>query len=266
MIILGGLILQCCVFGALLRPLEKPNKPAEIELVETEKLTSKRSDQEEEANKPKTKTLQTLKNIAKETFNFKLITENVSFLFISLSCFFMFLVYFIPFIYIPIRAKELGITEYAWLFSIIGIVNIPFRITFGFLADRKYVSAVTMNTICFFVATLCLFSYYFLNKFWMQAVFAVLFAMASAGNNCLTTPYLIEIVGDKKFRNANGIVSLFRGLGCMFGPYAGGFIQEMTGSGFYSLIFCGSAYTLSFLFSLAIDLINLTKKASSTSD
>lgn len=40
--------------------------------------------------------------------------------------------------------------------------------------------------------------------------------------NCLSTPYLIEAVGSSKFANANGILNLFRGLGCFFGPYLAG--------------------------------------------
>ena len=40
--------------------------------------------------------------------------------------------------------------------------------------------------------------------------------------NCLSTPYLIETVESSKFGNANGILNLFRGVGCFFGPYIAG--------------------------------------------
>ena len=35
--------------------------------------------------------------------------------------------------------------------------------------------------------------------------------------NSLTTMYLVDIVGLKKFGNATGIVNLFRGFGCFIG-------------------------------------------------
>lgn len=40
--------------------------------------------------------------------------------------------------------------------------------------------------------------------------------------NCLTTMYLCELVGLKKFSNATGIINLFRGFGCFLGPFLGG--------------------------------------------
>jgi hypothetical protein len=60
--------------------------------------------------------------ILKEMTDVKLLKENIGFLFITLSGFFVFAGYFIPFIYIPNRIKELGIdaTKGSWILSIIG--------------------------------------------------------------------------------------------------------------------------------------------------
>ena len=43
-----------------------------------------------------------------------------------------------------------------------------------------------------------------------------------AGLNCLTTNYVVEIVGSKSFANAFGILSMARGIGSMMGPYLTG--------------------------------------------
>ena len=43
-----------------------------------------------------------------------------------------------------------------------------------------------------------------------------------AGLNCLTTMYLVDMVGMPKFNNATGIINLFRGFGCFIGPFLGG--------------------------------------------
>lgn len=96
------------------------------------------------------------------------------------------------------------------------------RIIFGFLCDRKVMRAIDMNTICTLIATITLFCYYFLTTFITQAIFAVVYAISIAGMNCLATPYLVEIVGSKKFSNANGILNMFRGFGCIFGPFLAG--------------------------------------------
>ena len=178
----------------------------------------------EQENKPKEKQTcgQMVLEIFKEMTNFRLLKENKLFLFSAMSNFFTFFVYFIPFIYIPIRAKELGITQFAWIISIIGIVNIPMRIIFGFIVDRRIIRAIHMNTVCVFIASISLYSYYFLTNFPSQAVFAVFFAIAAAGMNCLSTPYLVDIVGSSAFANANGILNMARGLSCIFGPFIAG--------------------------------------------
>ena len=63
---------------------------------------------------------QVVAQIFKETTNFKLLKESLPFALITFSNFFVFFVYFIPFIYIPIRAQQLGIDNYPWILSIIG--------------------------------------------------------------------------------------------------------------------------------------------------
>jgi MFS family permease len=122
------------------------------------------------------------------------------------------------------------------------------------MADRKFVSAVNMNTGCVLIACVTVFSFYALTNFWMQACFAVLFAVAIAGMNCLATPYVVAIVGADKFSNANGIINMFRGFGCITGPYIAGYLSESTGSVFYSFFFAGVSYFVAFLFSGAVSV------------
>lgn len=132
--------------------------------------------------------------------------------------------------------------------------------------------AINMNTICIFIALVSIFTYYSLTTFTTQVIFAVIFATSIAGMNCLATPYLVEIAGPKKFSNANGILNMFRGFGCIFGPYIAGnfvnlnslfffqilnsdfkgYLSEKTGTVFYSFLFAGISYTVAFAFSSAV--------------
>lgn len=169
--------------------------------------------------------------ILKEMSNFKLLKTNKVFTLIVFSNFFCFLGYFAPFIYIMQVPLEYNTTlkEATSLLSIIGIVNIPFRILFGMIADRKILSAINLNTFCVSVLTLALFLFPWLKTDYYYLIgFAVLFAIGAAGMNCLTTMYLLEIVEMKDFANANGIVNLFRGFGCLFGPFLSGVIADAT--------------------------------------
>lgn len=45
--------------------------------------------------------------------------------------------------------------------------------------------------------------------------------------NCLATPYIVDVVGSNNFSNANGILNMFRGFGCIVGPYIAGNFNEI---------------------------------------
>jgi len=59
-------------------------------------------------------------NIIKEIIDIRLLFQSIPFFIITVSNFFIFLGYFIPFIYMPIRAKEINVDNIDWIFSIIG--------------------------------------------------------------------------------------------------------------------------------------------------
>ena len=101
--------------------------------------------------------------------------------------------------------------------------------------------------------------------------------------NCLSTPYLIETVESSKFGNANGILNMFRGVGCFFGPYIAGkkilysfsYLQfqmiqlfifnllgqlsEKTNSIFPSFLFAGVSYGIAFVLSLIVTIYTFVK-------
>jgi hypothetical protein len=133
-------------------------------------------------------------DILVEMTNFKLLIENKPFLLIVIANFFVFVGYFLPFIYIPIRGKELDISNIAMVLSVIGkylkfqiilttfsyfkgIVNIPSRIIFGIIADRKWITAFNINTMCFALLAVINFFYFLLNSLGFQVFYAIVFAI-----------------------------------------------------------------------------------------
>lgn len=177
---------------------------------------------EQNDNRMKKKRPNIFFRIIKEITDFSLLKENSSFLLIVLSGFFVFSAYYIPFIYIPIRAQELQIHDYAWVISVAGLANIPNRLILGVFCDKKVMKPLFMNTICLSIAAICLFSYFYLKTFALQIGFGIVFAIPMAGVHSLSTPYLVEIVGSNKFRNANGILNTMRGFGAVLGPFFAG--------------------------------------------
>lgn len=118
--------------------------------------------------------------ILKEMTDFRLLCENVGFLLITLSNFFIFTGYFTPFLYLTDLAHQFGTpkSQASFLISIIGIVNIPARMLYGFVADRRFVSAINLNTFAVVLGTVPLFIFTLLVKtYWSQVVFAIVFAI-----------------------------------------------------------------------------------------
>ncbi|RNA36815.1 monocarboxylate transporter 2 [Brachionus plicatilis] len=240
---MGLIHLLCFLFAAFLKPLknDQPSKAFELENLQDKKdLVKKES---------------AIRKFFKEIINFNLLRTNKSFFCLVISNFFVFFAYYIPFIYIPIRAQSLGIENYAWIISVIGMANIPIRILFGFLCDRKLLRAIHMNSFCLLLAAVLLFSYNYLNSFMLQIVFGFLFALPTAGINCLSTKYIVDAVGSENFRNANGITNMFKGIAVSLGPFLAGFLSEKTGSDFYAFVFAGLSFLIAFIFSLISSLI-----------
>ena len=121
-------------------------------------------------------------DILKEMTNFSLLTQNAAFTLIVVSNFFLFSGFFLPYIYIRRIAKETTKMENSELLLVtIGILNVPFRLFFGFVADRRYLTPLNLNTLCVFIATVPFFIYKEIlsHSVWGQYVFASAFAIGS---------------------------------------------------------------------------------------
>lgn len=133
-------------------------------------------------HKPKNSFLSDLVGIFKDIMNFRLLKDRPDILFITISNFFVAFGFFTPFLYITKIAQENGIPKElaTLLISIIGIVNIPARLAYGFLADRRFISPVNLNSIAALIATIPLYFYFKLQvTFIFQVLFSIFFAIGT---------------------------------------------------------------------------------------
>lgn len=117
--------------------------------------------------------------ILKEMSDFRLLVQNLGFFLIVLSNFFVFSGFFTPFLYMTKIAQEQGIptAKAALLISIVGAVNIPTRMLFGFIADRRFIAPINLNTFSIAISTVALFLYFKLCvAFWSSVIFSILLA------------------------------------------------------------------------------------------
>lgn len=133
--------------------------------------------------------------ILKEMTDFRLLIENFGFLLIVFSNFFVFSGFFTPFLYITKIAESHGISteRAAFLISIVGIVNIPMRMLFGFVADRRFITPINLNSFSIAVSTVGLFFYFKLQyAYWSNVVFAILLAIGIGEFSILRQKTLIN--------------------------------------------------------------------------
>lgn len=121
-LILGGILLNCCACGALMRPLLPPKKPQELE--ESTPVAA-----EEKKPQPKRKLL-----------DFSVFRDR-GFVIYTLAASIMVLGLFVPPVFVVSYAKNLGYedTKSALLLTILGFVDMFSRPLCGLLAGTKWV-------------------------------------------------------------------------------------------------------------------------------
>jgi MFS family permease len=120
MIFIGAVTLQCAVLGALLKPLEEKNAMVEHVKHTNESLSTLISNDKVLLEKTKPTFVENLRKMLNEIFDLRILREHKSFKFFCVANSLFCLVYFVPFIFIPVRAEQLKIENYSWLISIIG--------------------------------------------------------------------------------------------------------------------------------------------------
>lgn len=132
---------------------------------------------------------------------------------------------------------NIGINEVtaAGILGLMISISIPGRLIFGFLGDyiekRKLIAATMViqgiGVLIFAFASNILHAY----------AFVVIYGLTYGGCIPLTMAFRGDIFGRKKFAQMNGIMSPFRTIGNVAGPFLAGLIFDVTGS--YRIAFIG---------------------------
>uniref|UniRef100_A0A8C7VYE0 Solute carrier family 16 member 3 n=1 Tax=Oncorhynchus mykiss TaxID=8022 RepID=A0A8C7VYE0_ONCMY len=211
-LILGGLLLNCCACGALMRPLVGPKKPQVQELQAV--------DQAEKKPKP-----------LKKLLDFSVFKDR-GFLIYAIAASIMVLGLFVPPVFVVSYAKEMGNedTKSALLLTILGFVDIFARPTCGLIAGMKWVRprcvylfsfAILFNGITDVVSSQA-------TDYPGLVVFCIFFGLSYGMVGALQFEVLMAIVGTKKFSSALGLVLLMEAIAVLVGPPGAGRLLDTT--------------------------------------
>ncbi|XP_078531674.1 monocarboxylate transporter 2 isoform X1 [Lissotriton helveticus] len=230
-LILGGLLLNCCVAGSLMRPVG-PKQAI------TKKDVEKAPVETNASNAKKLSVLQTINSY----LDLSLFKHRGFLIYLSGNCI-MFLGFFAPIVFLAPYAKHMGIDEYsaAFLLSILAFVDMFARPTMGLVANSKLIRpriqyffsfAVLYNGICH---VLCPFA----SDYTGLVIYSVFFGFAFGMVSSVLFETLMDLVGAARFSSAVGLVTIVECCPVLLGPPLGGWMVDITGDYKYMYFTCG---------------------------
>lgn len=214
-LILGGLILNCCVAGALMRPVTQPCQPSPSE---SEKKV------EEQPNNNTKINLSWIKNVV-NFLDFSVFKDRGFVIYLIGNVMMIFGVY-APFVFLSNYAVSQGVDEYsaAFLLSIMGFVDMFIRPTTGLIASSKWIRpriqyffsfSVMLNGVCQLICPL-MKSYKFL------VVYTMFFGLSYGMTFALIFECLMDLMGNQRFPSAFGLVTIIECFPVLLGPPTAG--------------------------------------------
>ncbi|XP_039990766.1 monocarboxylate transporter 4 [Xiphias gladius] len=230
-LILGGMLLNCCACGALMRPLLPSKK--------TQELEENTPTDAEEDKKPQPK---------KKLLDFSVFKDR-GFVIYTVAASIMVLGLFVPPVFVVNYAKGLGYedTKSALLLTILGFVDMFARPASGLIAGMK----------CVRPKSVYLFSFAMIfngctdligskaNDYASLVVFCIFFGMSYGMVGALQFEVLMAIVGTEKFSSAIGLVLLMEAIAVLVGPPGAGRLLDATNQYMYVFLLAGCEVTLS---------------------
>ncbi|XP_036961756.1 monocarboxylate transporter 2 [Acanthopagrus latus] len=302
LLILGGLQLNLCVCGMLLRPLKatrdvtcdkaeeeglclelllkddsKESKPTHLEAKELG--ISEASDQgtvkayrDEITNS--TMNVQDSNDRTKRAghrtkilqyVDYTLIT-NARFMVYSMFGLFAALGFFAPALFLVPYARSKGIEEYqaAALMSISAVLDLFGRVFFGWVANLRLVQTVQQLAATVILLATVLLLCPLASTFPELAAFSAAYGLAFGATVAIHITVLAEVVGVHRLGSALGFFMLIRSSGGLLGPpIAGFFIDKMSDYG-TGFLMAGVALLVSAMFLLLLHQMNLRVQGSTT--
>lgn len=197
-LILGGLLLNCCVCAALMRPLEAPAGSAP-------------------ASGPQRPSRRLLDLSVFRDRGFVVYAAAASVMVLGL---------FVPPVFVVSYAKDLGVpdTRAAFLLTVLGLVDIFARPAAGFVTGLPKVRpySVYLFSFAMFFNGFTDLTGSTASDYGGLVVFCIFFGISYGMVGALQFEVLMAIVGTQKFSSAIGLVLLLEAIAVLIGPPSGG--------------------------------------------
>ncbi|XP_072524082.1 monocarboxylate transporter 6 isoform X1 [Salminus brasiliensis] len=232
-LVLGGVLLNCCVCGAVMRPLG-PRKPrAHKQMSNGSAVTSKEG-------------TNCLASCFHRHMAFDQFCNNQRYRVFSLGVTWMMLGFVVPLIFLIPYATDNGMdqSKAALLLNVLGFVNIIVRPAFGLLFNLAwfkgrhiYVLSIALllnglsNNICCIAPT-----------FPVLLIYMLCYGLTMSVVGTLLFTVLMDIVDMNRFLSALGLLAIMESVTLLIGPPLAGSLVDRTGE--YTYVFLASSITV----------------------
>ncbi|TMS03336.1 Monocarboxylate transporter 12 [Larimichthys crocea] len=240
LLIIGGLQLNLCVCGALMRPLETVQETKDSLEGNTTVLPPKR----------------------KVIFQCSLMREPEFFLYI-LFAIFAAAGFFIPPLFLVPFASSLGMDKYwpASILSVLALADLAGRLICGWIANMRLWRNLQLLTMVVTLLGVVLLLLPISHNYWAIVVFASLYGFLFGCVVAIHITSIVDIVTLEGFDNGLGLFMLFRSIGGFIGPPAAGWLVDETNDYSTAFYLSGLCLISSAVFVVLVDRFVQKRKA-----
>ncbi|XP_062853489.1 monocarboxylate transporter 1-like [Trichomycterus rosablanca] len=231
-LILGGLLLNCCVAGALMRPIGPKPKPAEKNV----KTSGEK---------------RTVISIINSFIDLSLFKHR-GFVLYLIGNIVMFFGLFTPLVFLSNYAKSKHIPKEkaAFLLSVLALVDMVVRPTMGTVANTKWVrpriqyffaASVLFNGVCHLLAPIS-------EDYIGFVVYSIFFGFGFGWLSCVLFETLMDLVGTQRFSSAVGLVTIVECGPVLISPPLLGKFKDVYHDYKYTYITCGIILVVASMF------------------
>ncbi|XP_051886173.1 monocarboxylate transporter 2-like [Pristis pectinata] len=256
--ILSGILLNCCVAGSLMRPLQ----PRKSTAAKDAQLTAVKKDESKDVGDgllQEKKKKKSVFDVINEQLDLSLFKHRGFLIYLSGNVI-MFFGFFAPIVFLAPYAKHMGIDEYsaAFLLSILAFVDMFARPSMGLLANSRWIRpkiqyffsfAVFYNGFCHVMCPLA-------SNYTGLVVYSVFFGFAFGMVSAVLFETLMDLVGAKRFSNAVGLVTIVECCPVLLGPPLAGWLVDITQDYRYMYLVCGSIVIAASIYLFIANAIN----------
>uniref|UniRef100_A0A663LSC3 Solute carrier family 16 member 5 n=1 Tax=Athene cunicularia TaxID=194338 RepID=A0A663LSC3_ATHCN len=252
-LIFGGILLNCCVCGAIMRPVQLASGSP----LQSPKLGEEPGRRAEEAQ------LTACFQMLQKYLAFDIFCQNKGYQIYTIGVTWMMMGFALPHVYLVPYAIQNGVEERraALLISIIGFINIFIRPLTGLLSGHRVFTGrrIYLFSLAVLLCGLSNFICVTSAEFSVLIVYCVILSIAMSGIGALTFQVLMDVVEMDRFSSALGLFTILESITLLIGPPLTGLLVDIT-SDFHYVFYNSSFFLISAALFMGFSFCALEKK------